>query len=102
MVVPDRVSPRSKTHRLSDDAKAFNSEARRRVKLNRDKNFAVGNGDHIQIIGEDINGKTDDLTSIVRKVDSRFSTINGKSSTSSLRFYWRLWMPRMTKNWKSA
>ena len=31
-------------------------------------------------MGEDINGKTDDLTAIVRKVDSCFSTINGKSS----------------------
>jgi hypothetical protein len=70
----------SKTHTLSDDAKAFNTEARRRVQLNRDRNFAVGNGDRIQIMGEDIDGKTDDLTSIVRKVDARFSTINGKSS----------------------
>lgn len=70
----------SKTHTLSDDAKAFNMEARRRVQLNRDRNFAVGNGDRIQIMGEDIDGKTDDLTSIVRKVDTRFSTINGKSS----------------------
>ncbi|MDP1044893.1 metallohydrolase, partial [Klebsiella pneumoniae] len=65
---------------MSDDAKAFNTEARRRVQLNRDKNFTVGNGDRIQIMGEDIDGKTDDLTSIVRKVDTRFSTINGKSS----------------------
>lgn len=70
----------SKTHTLCDDAKAFNAEARRRVQLNRDKNFAVGNGDRIQIMGEDIDCKTDDLTSIVRKVDTRFSTINGKSS----------------------
>ncbi|NHQ86841.1 metallohydrolase [Iodobacter sp. HSC-16F04] len=70
----------SKTHTLCDDAKEFNAEARRRVQLNRDKNFAVENGDRIQIMGEDIDGKTDDLTSIVRKVDSRFSTINGKSS----------------------
>lgn len=70
----------SKTHTLSDDAKAFSTEARRRVQLNRDKNFAVGNGDRIQIMGEDVDGKTDDLTSIVRKVDTRFSTINGKSS----------------------
>ena len=70
----------SKTHTLCDDAQAFNAEARRRVQLNRDKNFAVGNGDRIQIMGEDIDGKTDDLTSIVRKVDTRFSTINGKSS----------------------
>ncbi|EAQ97058.1 MULTISPECIES: hypothetical protein [Gammaproteobacteria] len=70
----------SKTHTLSDDAKAFNTEARRRVQLNRDQNFAVANGDRIQIMGEDIDGKTDDLTSILRKVDTRFSTINGKSS----------------------
>jgi hypothetical protein len=62
----------SKTHTLSDDAKAFNTEARRRVQLNRDKNFVVGNGDRIQIMGEDIDGKTDDLTSIVRKVDTLF------------------------------
>ncbi|EKB27267.1 MULTISPECIES: hypothetical protein [Gammaproteobacteria] len=70
----------SKTLTLCDDAKAWAAEARRRVQLNRDKNFAVGGGDRIQIMGEDINGKTDDLTSIVRKVDTRFSTINGKSS----------------------
>ena len=41
----------SKTHTLSDDAKAFNTEARRRVQLNRDKNLVVGNGDRIQIMG---------------------------------------------------
>lgn len=70
----------SKTHNLSDDAKAFNTEARRRVQVNRDKNFAVGSGDRIQIMGEDIDGKTDDLTPIVRRVDTSFSSINGKSS----------------------
>lgn len=70
----------SKTHTLSDDAKAFNTEARRRVQLNRDKNFIVGNGDRIQIMGEDIDGKTDDLSAIVRKVDTHFSMINGKNS----------------------
>lgn len=70
----------SKTHTLSDDAKAFNTEARRRVQVNRDKNFVVGNGDRIQIMSEDIDGKTDDLTSIVRKVGTCFSTINGTSS----------------------
>ncbi len=79
----------SKTHTLSDDAKVFNTEARRRIQLNRDKNFAVGNGDRIQIMGEDIDGKTDDLTSIVRKVDTRFSTINGKSSAFFSAFLFR-------------
>jgi hypothetical protein len=70
----------SKNHTLCEDAKDFASEARRRVRLNRDMRFVVGNGDRIQIMGEDIDGKTDDITSIVRKVGSKFSTINGKHS----------------------
>jgi hypothetical protein len=70
----------SKTHTLCDDAIAFASEARRRVKLNRDKSFAVGDGDRILIMGEDIDGKTDDLGPILKKVDKSFSTINGKQS----------------------
>jgi len=70
----------SKTHTLCDDAKAFSTEARRRVQLNRDKNFVVGDGDRILVMGEDIEGKTDDLGLILRKVDESFSTINGKQS----------------------
>jgi len=70
----------SKTHTLCDDASAFNAEARRRVKLNRGKNFSVGDGDRILIMGEDIDGKTDDLGPILKKVDESFSTINGKQS----------------------
>lgn len=71
----------SKTHTLCDDARAFNTEARRRVKVNRDKNFAVAAGDRIQIMGEDIDGKTDDLGPILRKVDETFNTINGNASS---------------------
>lgn len=71
----------SKSHTLCDDAKAFNTEARRRVQVNRDKGFAVDDGDRIQIMGEDVEGKTDDLTAIVRKVGDSFSTINGNQST---------------------
>lgn len=70
----------SKTHTLGADATAFSSEARRRVKMNRDKSFAVGDGDRILIMGEDIDGKTDDLSPILKKVDESFSTINGKQS----------------------
>jgi hypothetical protein len=70
----------SKTHTLCDDACAFSSEARRRVKANRDKDFAVADGDRILIMGEDINGKTDDLGPILKGVDESFSTINGKES----------------------
>jgi hypothetical protein len=69
-----------KTHTLCDDASAFNAEARRRVKLNRAKSFTVGDGDRILIMGEDIDGKTDDLGPILKKVDESFSTINGKQS----------------------
>lgn len=71
----------SKTHTLCDDAKTFSTEARRRVQLNRDKNFVVGDGDRILVMGEDIEGKTDDLGPILKKVDESFSAINGKQST---------------------
>ncbi len=70
----------SKNHTLCDDAKAFNKEARRRVKLNRDHYFAVSDGDRIQIMGKDIDGKTDDLVPIVRPVDQAFNTIAGRTS----------------------
>ena len=49
----------SADHTLCDDAKAFNAEARRRVKKFRDSVSNVGDGNRIQILGEDIDGKTD-------------------------------------------
>jgi len=58
----------SKTHTLCDDAKAFNTEARRRVQANRDKDFAVRDGDRIQIMGEDIDGKKFKLSDYRGKV----------------------------------
>lgn len=66
-----------KNYSLCDDAKAFTAEARRRVKLNRDKNFSgVLEGDRILILGEDEDGKTDDLHPILVKVDEEFDRIN--------------------------
>jgi hypothetical protein len=62
---------------LSDDAKAFNTEARRRVQRFRDSGFAVGDGDRIQILGRDENGKTDDLTAILVDVDGLVTKVNG-------------------------
>lgn len=70
----------SKNHTLCDDAKAFNREARRRVQVNRDHSFAVTDGDRIQFMGKDIDGKTDDLVPIVRPVDEAFNTICGRTS----------------------
>ena len=55
----------SSTHVLSDDAKAWAREARRRVALFREIGAAVTDGDRILIIGKDKDGKTDDLSQIV-------------------------------------
>ncbi|PIG08295.1 metallohydrolase [Comamonas sp. 26] len=70
----------STQHTLCEDAKAICAEARRRVKLYRESKVIGEAGDRIQIMGEDVNGKTDDLGGIVRKVDQSFSTINGSAS----------------------
>lgn len=68
----------SKRHALCDDAKAFNREARRRVRHFRDASGLVDDGDRILILGKDEGGKTDDLGQIVVSVNQEFSTINGQ------------------------
>lgn len=70
----------SKNHPLCDDAKAFNKEAKRRIKVNKDNGFSVGDGDKILIMGEDENGKSDDLIPILIKSGKEFSGINGQAS----------------------
>ena len=71
----------SHTHTLTVDAKAFNTEAKRRVQVNRDKGFkGVEAGDRILVMGEDENGKTDDLGPILIKVDQEFARINGQAT----------------------
>ncbi|UCP11537.1 metallohydrolase [Pseudomonas sp. MM213] len=71
---------RSKNHTLCDDASAFNKEARRRVKHWRDHRWA-SSGNRIQIMGEDVDDKTDDLRAILVKAGEWFSTIDGSSSS---------------------
>jgi hypothetical protein len=71
-----------KKHPLCDDAKAFQKEAIRRVEHYR-KNMSAGDGDRVLILGEDENGKTDELTAILVNVDETFSTINGTSDTTT-------------------
>lgn len=66
----------SKNNQLSEDAKSFNTEAKRRVKIFKEKKSAL-TGDRILIIGEDENGKTDGLESILVKIDEQFNLING-------------------------
>ena len=63
-------------HVLCEDAKAWATEARRRVKLFRSQGYFF-DGDRIQILGEDVDGKTDDLGAILVKAGTRFSTICG-------------------------
>lgn len=72
----------SRNHVLCDDAAAFNCEARRRVKRFRDSGGIVSDGDRILILGEDEDGKTDDLTSILVKVGQSFSRVNGQDDSS--------------------
>jgi hypothetical protein len=68
----------SRNHVLCSDAKAFNCEARRRVKVNREKGFSVADGDRITVLAEDENGKTDDLGPILWKTGEKSSRIHGK------------------------
>ncbi len=67
----------SKNHTLCEDAKAFNREAKRRVRQFEEVGTAVGDGDRIQIMGHDENGKTDGLEAIVVEVDELVTTVNG-------------------------
>jgi hypothetical protein len=69
----------SKNHTLCDDAKAFNTEARRRVAYWRTYRSA-GDGNRIRIMGEDENGKTDDLAPILVRAGESFEQINGQST----------------------
>lgn len=67
----------SKSHTLCDDAKAFNTEAKRRVALNKAKQFTgVSAGNRILILGEDENGKTDGLDPILVRVGNTFNRVN--------------------------
>ena len=67
----------SKNNPLCDDAKAFNREAKRRVGRFRDSWGFVADGDRILILGEDEDGKTDDIGEIVVPVDTEFDRICG-------------------------
>ena len=65
-----------KSHVLCDDAKAWAKEARRRVKLYRDTKSIGIEGNRIQILGEDVDGKTDDILGIVVKTEALVTSLN--------------------------
>lgn len=84
----------SKDHVLCEDADAWASEARRRV--NKFKaGDTIGDGNRIKILGEDIEGKTDDLGAILVKVDETFNQICGVLDSS---FEGRLFAPLIAKD----
>lgn len=66
-----------KTHTLTDDAKAWNCEAKRRVALFRKTGAVCSDGDRVVIMGEDCDGKTDDILDIVVKAGETVSKICG-------------------------
>lgn len=70
----------SKDHLLCNDAKAWAKEARRRVALYREQGTGTVEGDRIQIMGEDQDGKTDDILPIVVKAEGLVTSLNRLSS----------------------
>ncbi len=72
----------SRRHVLCADARAFTAEARRRVREFRNSPWDMGDGNRILILGEDEDGKTDDLKAILVPVDHHFSQVNGGHDTS--------------------
>ncbi|XLZ71469.1 metallohydrolase [Massilia sp. SR12] len=68
----------SKNHTLCDDAKAFNTEAKRRVRVNKENGFITADGDRITVLGEDADGKTDDLAPILWTTGNKSASIRGR------------------------
>lgn len=71
----------SKVHKLCEDAKAFQKEVKRRVQVARDKQcIGLKSGERVLILGEDMNGKTEDLGAILVRLDDVFNRVNGTPS----------------------
>lgn len=69
----------SKNHTLCSDAKAWNKEAKRRISVFK-SDGSTRYGDHIRVLGEDENGKTDGLEDIHTRVEESFGELNGQVS----------------------
>lgn len=68
----------STNHVLCGDAKAFNAEAKRRVRYYQAYGDTAAAGNRVRILGQDSGGKTDDLMGLVAPIDSEISTLNGE------------------------
>lgn len=77
----------SENYTLSDDAKAFNKEMKRRIKLFEERKTIQDEGDRAIIIGKDPDGKTEGLETIVRNIGSSFSTLNERNMSSKIEIF---------------
>ena len=57
-------------------------------------------GNRILIMGEDINGKTDDLSAILIKAGDTFTRLTGKFQMCSPHSFWRPHHMKMMNIWK--
>ena len=69
----------SKNHILCDDAKALNKEVKRRINFYNDQPDDVVDGEHVMILTESEDDKTDDIPDIVITLDEQTRTVNGKN-----------------------
>lgn len=77
--------PSSSKYNLCEDAKAFNKEMKRRVKLFEENECIQSEGDRAIIIGKDPDGKTDDLGEINYDIDNNFEIINNRNISSKIK-----------------
>jgi hypothetical protein len=68
---------KSDSHNLVEDAQAFNTEAKRRIGVNKINGF-VAEGDRIRIIGEGENGETEGLEKVLYRRGDCFTGVNAK------------------------
>lgn len=74
----------SNSNKLCEDAKAFNKEMKRRVKLFEENKEIQKAGDRALIIGKDPDGKTKDIEDIVVDIGETFNKINNKELLGKL------------------
>lgn len=76
--------PSSEKYPLCENAKAFNKEMKRRVKLFEDSSKIQDEGNRAIIIGKDPDGKTDNLGEINYDIGDVFTKINNKNISSKI------------------
>jgi beta-lactamase superfamily II metal-dependent hydrolase len=69
---------------LKDDAKAFNTEMRRRYNLHKDNKAIQVEGNRIIILGESEDDKTDHVEDIVYKMGETIKKLNNKDMSSKI------------------